>query len=79
MQCRSMEFQMSKSMPPVPPANRSNKGTAKDDPKAGQDTSHKHEPEPHTTEQGDTANIMQNTTNKGPFRGGRMIIEIGGH
>jgi hypothetical protein len=62
---------MASHMPPVPRANRSNKGTG-NDLKATQDTSVKH-PEPqNTAEQGQTANIKQNTTNKGYFHGRRM-------
>jgi hypothetical protein len=58
-------------MPPVPPANRAKKGSSSDSDKA-RDTTIKH-PEPdNTTEQGDRANVMQNTTNKGGFRGRRM-------
>jgi hypothetical protein len=47
---------MTKHMPEAPPANRSPKGPG----------------DPNTSEQGDTANIRQNTTNKGSFRGWRM-------
>jgi hypothetical protein len=62
---------MGTHMPSIPPANRSSKG-AKDAPVASKDTSEKH-PEPkNISEQGDTANIMQNTTNKGYFRGRKM-------
>jgi hypothetical protein len=58
-------------MPPVPPANRSNKGP-KDTGKPPQDTTRKH-PEPQNiAEQGETANIKQNTTNKGYFQGRRV-------
>jgi hypothetical protein len=57
-------------MPPVPPANRSHKGT-------GDDSEMTNEaPKTHanviTLEQGDTANIKQNTTNKGFFKGRRV-------
>ena len=60
---------MTARMPPVPPANRSPKGhgieTAKD-----RDTTVRH-PEPeNTAEQGETANIRQNTTSKGAYRAG---------
>jgi hypothetical protein len=57
-------------MPPVPPANRSHKGTgdnsetANEMPKTNADV--------NTLEQGDTANIKQNTTNKGFFKGRRV-------
>ena len=63
---------MSNHMPPVPPANRSPKGPAGHDPKTSQDTSHKAEKNPNTSEQGDTANIKQNTTNAGFFKGRRV-------
>jgi hypothetical protein len=46
-------------MPPVPPANRTKDAGA----------SHA---EVNTAEQGDTANIRQNTTNKGFFQGSRV-------
>jgi len=63
---------MSKNMPEVPIGNRSTKGTG-DQHEVASDTSHaKHPAEPNQSEQGDTANIMQNTTNKGQFRGRRM-------
>jgi hypothetical protein len=62
---------MTSRMPPVPTANRSKKGTGAD-PASSQDTSLKH-PEPQNIdEQGETANIKQNTTNKGYFHGRRM-------
>jgi len=57
-------------MPPVRPANRSHKGTG-DDAEARQDTS-KTKAEVNTAEQGDTANIRQNTTNAGFFKGRRV-------
>lgn len=62
---------MSGHMPPVPPANRSTKGpkTNADDAK---DTSHKETHTQNTAEQGETANIKQNTTNKGYFQGRRV-------
>lgn len=62
---------MSNHMPPVPPANRSNKGVS-NDAKDVQDTSHKKTHTENTAEQGDTANIKQNTTNKGFFQGRRV-------
>jgi hypothetical protein len=63
---------MSSHMPPVPPANRSNKGE-----KSERDVSQdkklvKHEHHANSAEEGDTANIKQNTTNKGFFRGRRL-------
>src|ERR1700730_15477296 len=63
---------MSSHMPPVPPANRSPKGPGGSDPKIAQDTSLKHEEPRNTSEQGETANIKQNTTNEGFFRGRRI-------
>jgi hypothetical protein len=63
---------MSKHMPPVPPANRSPKGPVQRHPKIEQDASEKHEEVQNISEQGDTANIKQNTTNEGFFRGRRV-------
>jgi hypothetical protein len=57
-------------MPPVPPANRSHKGTG-DDSEIANETPKIH-PDVNTLEQGDTANIKQNTTNKGFFKGRRV-------
>jgi len=62
---------MSSHMPPVPPANRSKK-----DPKRTPEVSKdkklvKHEHHANSAEEGDTANIKQNTTNEGYFRGRR--------
>jgi hypothetical protein len=57
-------------MPPVPPANRSHKGTG-DTNEVGKDTS-KTKREVNTAEQGDTANIKQNTTTAGFFKGRRV-------
>lgn len=63
---------MSKRMPVVPIANRSKKGPG-DHHEVASDTTHdKHPTELNISEQGDTANIKQNTTNKGYFRGRRM-------
>jgi hypothetical protein len=63
---------MTKHMPSVPPANRSDKGPG-DSPETARDETHEKKLEPqNTSEQGDTANIKQNTTNKGYFRGRRM-------
>jgi hypothetical protein len=63
---------MSKAMPKTPVANRSPKGPG-DHQEVGSDTSHGRRPDDlNTSEQGDTANIKQNTTNKGFFRGRRM-------
>jgi hypothetical protein len=57
-------------MPPVPPANRSHKGTG-DTTEVNKDAPKGHE-EVNAAEQGDTANIKQNTTNAGFFKGRRV-------
>jgi hypothetical protein len=57
-------------MPPVPPANRSHKGTG-DDTRANKDSPGS-TGEINTAEQGDTANVKQNTTNAGFFKGRRV-------
>jgi hypothetical protein len=62
---------MSRHMPPVPPASRSPKGPGGNK-ETAKDTTIKH-PEPeNVAEQGETANIKQNTTNKGFFKGRRV-------
>jgi len=58
-------------MPPVPPANRSKKGTG-DNTEVSKDMSQGHKEIVNTEEQGDTANIKQNTTNAGFYKGRRM-------
>jgi hypothetical protein len=62
---------MTSHMPPVPPANRTKKGTGARS-KSLQDDSIKHTDSQNIAEQGGTANIKQNTTNKGYFHGRRM-------
>jgi hypothetical protein len=57
-------------LPPVPPANRSPKGTG-DTSERPSDTSKKRA-DVNPLEQGDTANVKQNTTNKGFFKGRRV-------
>jgi hypothetical protein len=57
-------------MPPVPSANRSHKGTG-DDIQVSKD-SPRNKGEVNTAEQGDTANVKQNTTNAGFFKGRRV-------
>lgn len=57
-------------MPPVPPANRSQKGPG-DKSEVSKDKATPHA-EVNTAEQGDTANIRQNTTNAGFFKGRRV-------
>lgn len=61
---------MSSRMPPIPPANRSKKGRS--DPEMLKEKSVKHEHHTNPAEEGETANIKQNTTNKGFFRGRRL-------
>ena len=72
---------MSSHMPPVPPANRSNKGSAssrksgkRNNPQGAEDRTVKQTEQRHNAaEEGETANIKQNTTNKGFFRGRRKV------
>jgi hypothetical protein len=71
---------MSSNAPPVPPGNRSNKGPKNpqnDDnainSEAAENKSVKASEKHHNAaEEGETANIKQNTTNKGFYRGRRM-------
>jgi hypothetical protein len=64
-------YPMSSHMPPIPPANR-NKKELGANPTKTQDLSLKHVEPQNSSEQGDTANIKQNTTNKGFFQGRRL-------
>jgi hypothetical protein len=64
------EMSRHNEMPPVPPANRSHKGTG-DATEVSKDIS-KTKGEVNTAEQSDTANIKQNTTNAGFFKGRRV-------
>ena len=63
---------MTKPMPEAPAANRSDKGPGDHHEIASDTTRAKHPDDLNTSEQGDAANIRQNTTNKGFFRGRRM-------
>ena len=63
---------MTKRMPEVPEANRSQKGPGDRHEAPSNTTPPKHPGDVHAAEQGDTANIKQNTTNKGFFAGRRM-------
>ncbi len=71
---------MSSKMPPIPPANRSNKGSGdssrvdkRSNAGVAENRSVKQSEQRHNAaEEGETANIKQNTTNKGFFRGRRM-------
>jgi hypothetical protein len=67
-----LDFIMSSRMPPIPPANRSKKGRGSDPEMLKEEKSVKHEHHANTAEEGETANIRQNTTNKGFFRGRRL-------
>ncbi len=61
---------MPSRLPPIPPASRRKIGS---DPKISKDTSMRPaEPHHNVAEEGETANIKQNTTNKGFFRGRRL-------
>jgi hypothetical protein len=62
---------MPSHMPPVPSANRSQKGGGRD-PEVSKVRPVKHEHHGNSAEEGETANIKQNTTNKGFFRGRRL-------
>ncbi len=65
---------MSSHMPPIPPGNQSKKGpkAAKSSADAARDTSKGHNDVQNSAEQGDTANVKQNTTNAGFFKGRRV-------
>jgi len=62
---------MAPHMPPTPPANRNEHDSGEASQKA-RDSSEKRAEPLNTSEQGDTANIKQNTTNKGFFQGRRI-------
>jgi hypothetical protein len=62
---------MSGHMPPVPPGNRSSKGTGESSNVENETLKKKGRPQ-NSSEQGDTANIKQNTTNAGFFKGRRV-------
>ncbi|WP_068015079.1 hypothetical protein [Rhodoplanes sp. Z2-YC6860] len=62
---------MPNHMPPIPPANRSNKGTPGKTRQADEKLV-QHEHHGNAAEKGETANIKQNTTNAGYFKGRRM-------
>ena len=62
---------MGSHLPPIPPANRSKKDRG-DCPESTRPLPVQHAETQNTSEQGETANIKQNTTNKGFFRGRRM-------
>jgi len=58
-------------MPLIPPGNQSRKGP-KLDAEAERDTSKGHQGIQNSAEQGETANIKQNTTDAGFFKGRRI-------
>jgi hypothetical protein len=67
-----LEFVMSSHRPPVPPANRPTKGPRGESP-ISKDAALEKNGEPiNAAEQGETANIKQNTTNAGFFHGRRV-------
>jgi len=63
---------MTGHMPPIPKGNQSTKGPKSADADSTRDTSVKEGHAQNTDEQGDSANIRQNTTNKGFFQGRRV-------
>ena len=63
---------MTGHMPPIPKGNQSNKGPKPANADAVRDTSAKKTHTQNTNEQGDSANIRQNTTGKGFFHGRRV-------
>ena len=64
---------MTHPMPPIPPASRTDKGSPSDPKKdTAKDSSVLHEHHANAAEKGETANIKQNTTNKGFFQGRRV-------
>ena len=72
---------MSSHMPPVPPANRSNKGSPpsrkpgkRNNAQGAENRTVKQTEQRHNAaEEGETANIKQNTTNKGFFEGAERV------
>jgi hypothetical protein len=63
---------MSSHMPTVPAANRSKRAGKSERAVSKDKKLVKHEHHANSAEEGDTANIKQNTTNKGFFRGRRF-------
>jgi hypothetical protein len=68
---QQQEGYMTSRMPPIPPGNQSDKGP-KADADSARDTSKGHKDIQNSAEQGETANIKQNTTNAGFFKGRRV-------
>lgn len=62
---------MTSHMPPVPPANRSKKAPGEKS-EAAADAPPEQNKSQNISEQGQTANIKQNTTNAGFFKGRRV-------
>jgi hypothetical protein len=64
---------MTSHMPPIPPANRTKKGTPSEaKAKQAEENLAQHEHHENAAEKGSTANIKQNTTNAGYFKGRRI-------
>ena len=63
---------MSSKMPSIPPGERSPQRAGGSDPATSKDIKNKHPEAGNTDEKGSTANIAQNTTNKGFFAGRRV-------
>ena len=59
-------------MPPLPPNNQSDKGPEDNHPAPQVAPDVKDRKHHNSSEQGETANIEQNTINKGVFRGSRV-------
>jgi hypothetical protein len=55
-------------LPPVPPANRSKKGPKRTPEMSKDKKLVKHKHHANSAEEGDNANIQENTTNEGYFR-----------
>ncbi len=72
MTSNSKEARHDRSYAANSPGKSSNKGPQSADGDAARDTSVKEGHTQNTAEQGDTANIKQNTTNKGFFQGRRV-------
>jgi hypothetical protein len=60
------------NMPPIPPADRTKHGPKRNRQVSKDDKLVKHGHHPNAAKEGDTANIKQNATNEGYFRGRRQ-------
>jgi hypothetical protein len=70
--CNARISIMTTHMPPVPPANRNKNDHSNSGKEVSKDKLVEHEHHANAAEKGETANIKQNTTNKGFFRGRRF-------